>query len=92
MFETFVRDGFHKLDIPFLDQSTRFSLWQVKMQLVLTQQDLDDALLGIDRMPTILTAYEKLRKDKKIVSHIYLYLLNNILQDVLKNGSTASYG
>jgi hypothetical protein len=33
-----------KYDIPLLDQDTRFALWQVKMQVVLAQADLDDAL------------------------------------------------
>jgi hypothetical protein len=33
-----------KYDIPLLDRDTRFALWQVKMQAVLVQADLDDAL------------------------------------------------
>ena len=39
-----------KYEILLLDYSTRFSLWQVKMCDVLAQMDLDDALLGIDKM------------------------------------------
>ena len=39
-----------KYDIPLLDRNTRFSLWQVKMRAVLAQMDLDDALLGFDKM------------------------------------------
>ena len=37
-----------KYEIPLLDRSTRFSLWQVNMCDVLMQMDLDDALLGFD--------------------------------------------
>jgi hypothetical protein len=33
-----------KYDIPLLDRDIRFALWQVKMQAVLAQADLDDAL------------------------------------------------
>jgi hypothetical protein len=31
-----------KYDTPLLDRDTRFALWQVKMQVVLSQADLDD--------------------------------------------------
>ncbi|KAG8474742.1 hypothetical protein CXB51_031399 [Gossypium anomalum] len=51
----------------FLDRNTRFALWQIKMQAVLAQMDLEDALLGIDKMPSTLTDEEKKRKDRKDV-------------------------
>ncbi|PHT39078.1 hypothetical protein CQW23_22651 [Capsicum baccatum] len=41
-----------KYDIPLLDRNTRFLLWPVKIRVVLTQMDLDDALLGFDKMPS----------------------------------------
>ena len=44
-----------KYEIPLLDRSTRFSLWRVKMRDVLAQMDLDDALLGIDKMSSSLS-------------------------------------
>ena len=68
-----------KYEIPLLDRSTRFSLWQVKMRAVLAQMDLDEALLGLDKMPSSLTKNEKERKDRKTLSHIYLHLSNQIL-------------
>ena len=68
-----------KYDLPLLDRDTRFSLWQVKMRAVLSQLDLDDALLGIDKMPATWSADEKQRKDHKALSQIYLHLSNNIL-------------
>ena len=37
-----------KYEIPLLDRSTRFLLWQVNICDVLAQMDLDDALLGFD--------------------------------------------
>ncbi|KAG8498449.1 hypothetical protein CXB51_004962 [Gossypium anomalum] len=48
-----------KYEIPLLDCNTRFALWQIKMQAVLTQMDLEDTLLGIDKMPSTLTDEEK---------------------------------
>ena len=73
-----------KFKIPSLDRSTRFSLWQVKMRVVLVQMDPDEALLGLDKMSSSLTKEDKERKDHKALSHIHLHLLNQILQDVLK--------
>ena len=45
--------------------------------------DLDDALLGLDDMPSSWTKEEKQRKGRKVLSHIHLHL-SQILQDVLK--------
>ena len=53
----------------------------------LSQLDLDDALLGIDKMPATLSADEKQCKDRKALSQIHLHLSNNILQDVMKETS-----
>ena len=39
-----------KFEIPLMDRSTRFSLLQVKMRVVLAQMYLDEALLGLDKM------------------------------------------
>ena len=73
-----------KFKIPLLDHNTKFSLWQVKMRFVLVQMDLDEALLGLDKMSSSLTKEEKERKDRKALSHIHLHLSNQILQDILK--------
>ncbi|KAG8498899.1 hypothetical protein CXB51_005256 [Gossypium anomalum] len=56
-----------KYEISLLARNTRFALWQIKMQAVLAQMDLEDALLGIDKMPSTLTDEEKKRKDRKDV-------------------------
>ncbi|KAG8481473.1 hypothetical protein CXB51_026205 [Gossypium anomalum] len=56
-----------KHEILLLDRNTRFVLWQIKMQAVLTQMNLEDALLGIDKMYSTLTDEEKKRKDRKDV-------------------------
>ena len=53
------------------------------MRSILTQIDLDDALLGFDKMPSSWTKEEKQCKDRKALSHIYLHLSNQIIQDVL---------
>ncbi|GJU42381.1 putative polyprotein [Tanacetum coccineum] len=72
-----------KYDLPLLDRDSGFSLWQVKMRALLAQMDLDDALLGHDKMPSSWTRDDKKRKDRKALSHIHLHLSNNILQEVL---------
>ncbi|KAG8472857.1 hypothetical protein CXB51_034837 [Gossypium anomalum] len=54
-----------KYEIPLLDRNTRFALWQIKMQAVLAQMDLEDAVLGIDKMPSTLTDEEKKRCDER---------------------------
>ena len=60
-----------KFEIPLLDRSTRFLLWQVKMGVVLAQMNLDEALLELDKMPSSLTKEEKERKDYLKFSFIY---------------------
>ncbi|KAG8498774.1 hypothetical protein CXB51_005214 [Gossypium anomalum] len=79
-----------KYEILLLDRNTRFALWQIKMQAVLTQMDLEDALLGIDKMPSTLTDKEKKRKDRKALTQLHLYLSNKILQDVMKEKTVAA--
>ncbi|KAG8481032.1 hypothetical protein CXB51_025772 [Gossypium anomalum] len=51
-----------KYEISLLGRNTKFALWQIKMQAVLAQIDLEDALLGIDKMPSNLTDEEKKQK------------------------------
>lgn len=79
-----------KNSIPLLDRNTRFTLWQVKMREVLGQMDLEEALLGFDRMPIAWTQDEKRSRDQKAQSQIHLHLLNQVLQDVLKENSAAA--
>ncbi|KAG8496956.1 hypothetical protein CXB51_008162 [Gossypium anomalum] len=79
-----------KYKIPLLDRNTRFALWQIKMQAVLAQMDLEDALLGIDKMPSTLTDEEKKRKDRKALTQLHLHLSNEILQDVMKEKIVAA--
>ncbi|KAG8493558.1 hypothetical protein CXB51_011740 [Gossypium anomalum] len=73
-----------KYEISLLDRNTKFALWQIKMQAVLVQIDLEDALLGIDKIPSTLTDEEKKRKDRKALTQLHLHLSNEILQDVIK--------
>ena len=68
-----------KYEIPLLDLNTRFLLWQVKMRVMIAQMDLNDVLLGLDKMSSSLTKEEKKHKDHKEISHIHLHLLNWIL-------------
>lgn len=79
-----------KYEISLLDRNTRFSLWQVKVRAVLAQMNLDDVLLGFDRMPANLSMEEKQRKDRKALAQIQLHLSNNLLEDVLKEKTVAA--
>ncbi|KAG8486938.1 hypothetical protein CXB51_020500 [Gossypium anomalum] len=79
-----------KYEISLLDRNTKFALWQIKMQAVLEQMDLEDALLGIDKMPSTLTDEEKKRKDRKALTQLHLHLSNEILQDVMKEKTTTA--
>ncbi|KAG8472215.1 hypothetical protein CXB51_034291 [Gossypium anomalum] len=79
-----------KYEISLLDRNTRFALWQIKMQAVVAQIDLEDALLGIDKMLSTLTDEEKKRKDRKALTQLHLHLSNEILQDVMKEKTVAA--
>jgi hypothetical protein len=69
-----------KFDLPQLDYTTRFSLWQVKMRAILAQtSDLDDALDGFGKKLVASWTEEEKRKDRKALSLIQLHLSNNIL-------------
>ncbi|KAG8495946.1 hypothetical protein CXB51_009450 [Gossypium anomalum] len=52
--------------------------------------DLEDALLGIDKMPSTLTDEEKKRKDRKALTQLHLHLSKEILQDVMKEKTAAA--
>jgi hypothetical protein len=72
-----------KFDLPQLDYTTRFFLWQVKMRAILAQTlDLDDALDGFEKKSVASWTEEEKRKDRKALSLIQLHLSNNILQEV----------
>ena len=68
-----------KYDIPLLDRNTWFPLWQVKMRTILLQMDLEEALLGFDKMSSSWIAKERKKKDNKAMTQIHLHLLNDIL-------------
>lgn len=48
-----------KYDIPLLNWNIRFPLWQVKMRTILAQINLDDALLGYDKITQLWSTKEK---------------------------------
>ncbi|KAG8481939.1 hypothetical protein CXB51_026741 [Gossypium anomalum] len=52
--------------------------------------DLEDTLLGIDKMPSTLTDEEKKHKDRKALTQLHLHLSNEILQDVMKEKTAAA--
>ena len=52
--------------------------------------DLDDALLGFEKVLSSWMKEEKKRKDRKALSQIHFHLSNQILQDVLKEKMVAA--
>ena len=65
-----------KYEILLLNCNAGFSLWQVKMCIVLPQMDMDDTLLRLDKMSSSWTKEEKQCKDRKALSQIHLHLSN----------------
>ena len=60
------------------------------MRDVLIQLELDEALLGIEKMSVTLSPGEKKKKDLKAQSQIRLHLSHDVFQDVLKETSAAA--
>ncbi|KAG8472495.1 hypothetical protein CXB51_034177 [Gossypium anomalum] len=54
------------------------------------EMDLEDALLGIDKMPSTLTDEEKKRKDQKALTKLHLHFSNEILQGVMNEKIAAA--
>jgi hypothetical protein len=80
-----------KFNLPQLDYTTRFPLWQVKMRAILAQTlDLDDPLDGFRKKPVASWIQEEKQKDRKALSLIQLHLSNNILQEVLQEKSASA--
>jgi hypothetical protein len=76
-----------KFDLPQLDYTTRFSLWQMKMRGILAQTlDLD----GFGRKATSTWREDENHQDRKALSLIQLYLSNNIFQEVLQDKSVVA--
>lgn len=59
----------------------------VTYMTILVQKELDDTLLGFDKMPWTWMHDEKQHIGWKALYQIYFYLSNHILQDVLKEKS-----
>ena len=72
-----------KYDLPPLDCTIRFTLWQVKMRAMLIQTEVNDALDKFSNKDSKSWTDEEKRKDRKALSQIQLHLSNDILQDYL---------
>ena len=79
-----------KYDLPMLDYKTRFSLWQVKMRVILVQiTDFEEALEKFGKKKKAEWTDEEKRKDREALSLIQLHLSNDILQEVLQEKTAA---
>ncbi|KAF3643363.1 hypothetical protein FXO38_20632 [Capsicum annuum] len=78
-----------ELTLGFRSQALMLLLLLV-LVVVLVLIDLDDALLGFEKMPSSRMDEDKRCKDQKALSQIHLYLSNQILQDVLKETTVAT--
>jgi hypothetical protein len=60
-----------KFDLPQLDYTKRFYVWQVKMSAILAKTfDIDDALDGFGRKPAATWTNGEKQKDRKALSLI----------------------
>ena len=57
-----------KFNILLLNGNTKFFILQVKMLVIPVQMDLDDVLLGSDKILSPWTLEEKQHKDRKTLS------------------------
>nr|CAD1827602.1 unnamed protein product [Ananas comosus var. bracteatus] len=78
-----------KFEIQKCDRTNSFALWQVKMHAILTQQKLQKALLGKEKMSDSLTAEQKEEIDDKALTAIQLYLSDEVLREVLDEKTAA---
>lgn len=62
----------------------------MKIRVVLTLMNLDETLLRFYKMSTPQMVEEKQRKDRKILSQIYLHFLNNIFYKALNEKMTTA--
>jgi hypothetical protein len=79
-----------KYDLLLLDFNMRFSLCQVKRQVVLAHHDMDDALEGFGKKDQKAWTPDEVRKDRKALSMIHLQLLNNVFQKCMEEKSAAA--
>lgn len=76
-----------RIDLAPLTSTTKFNLWQVKMESILISLDLEEAILGVDKI-TGTNDVEKKKKDAKALAQVRLHLSNEILQQVIKEKTT----
>ena len=79
-----------KYDLPPLDRTIRFALWQVKMRAMLIQAEVEDALDKFGNKDSKSWTDEDKRKERKAWSQIQLHLSNDILQDCLQEKTAAA--
>ena len=59
------------------------------MKTLITQQGLKKTLLGVNKIPAMMTKKEKTKMDEKTLSLVQLSLLNKILRKVSQETTTA---
>ena len=62
-----------KYDFRLLDHDIRFTLWQVKMRVLLAQTDYDEALVSFGKNRIEDLTDEEKRIDRKALSKIQLH-------------------
>ena len=72
-----------QFDIEKFERNMSFSMWQVKMKAILTQNGLHKALVGKEQMPSSWDAEKKAEVEERALSTIQLCLSNEVLREVL---------
>ncbi|KAL5757330.1 hypothetical protein ACOSP7_019941 [Xanthoceras sorbifolium] len=73
-----------KFDIEKFDRNMSFTMWQVKMRAILIHNGLHQALLGKDKLPSIMDEAKKQEMDDKALASIQLCLSNEVLREVMQ--------
>ena len=73
-----------KFDIEKFDQKFNFSLWHMKMKVILTQNTLQKAIESKDKLSYSLSASKKEEMDARALATIDLCLSNDVLREVIK--------
>ena len=72
----------YKFDIESFNGLNDFTLWKLKMKMILVQQKCEEAIKGEEKLPVELTAAQKAEVVKRAHSATLLSLVDEVLRRV----------
>ena len=79
----------YKFDIEKFNGSNDFTLWKLKMKVILVQQKCEEAIEGEEKLPVELTVAQKAEAVKRAHSAILLSLADEVLMEVADETTAA---